>query len=713
MKIFKRILIAAAILLLLLVAGAGILLASFDPNSYKSEIEQIVLDRTGRELRLEGDIGLSLFPNIGLDLGKAELGNAPGFGDDPFARVNTVRLNVALMPLLKSKVQVDTIVLDGLQLDLERNQQGVTNWDDLVQEQDKEAAAPSPEKETPASTEGAAPPISDVQVQGLKIINARLSFKDAQKGSDLKLDPFNLETGRLVLGQPMPLNMDLHLIQAPDTDLVATLEAMITLNPAQERYDLSDLQLEATVKQSDLPAGEVTLELSADLKADLKAQTATLEQLLVKVLGLSAKGGLTAEKIIDAPSYTGNFKVERFNPRTLLQQLGTEVPATADPGVLKQAELGFQISGTDDRIQLAGLNLSLDDSTMNGTASVANFEKPAIRVDLALDGINLDRYSAPESAASKGGAVPGGSTAGGSATGGGASDDDLGIPSEQLRELDAILNFKVGQLIMQKATLTDAVVGITAQKGVVRIDPFRASLYGGSFNTQVTMDVRGKTPKFTISERLKGVQSAPLLKDMYGDSYLSGNANMEASLTTSGNQVSALKRNLNGKMSLAFKEGSINDSKLAEQLNKVTAIIEKRQYDPAQKSTNFSSLTASATIKKGLIENKDMHLKAPKFQVKGLGTASLVTEKVDYQLRLMKPSQDPNAKQIYAPIDVTGTLDNLSYRFNEKEYANQLLEREKKKVEKKAREKVDKEVDKAKEDIGKEVDKALKGLFGR
>jgi AsmA protein len=706
MKIFKRILLSAAILLLLLVAGAGIILASFDPNSYKPEIEQIVFDKTGRKLRLEGDIGLSLFPKIGLDLGKAELGNAPGFGDDPFARVETVRLNVALLPLLKRNVQVDTIVLSGLQLNLERNKQGVANWDDLVKEQ-PEAAAP-PKKE-PQKTASSGPPISDVQIQGLKITDARLSFKDAQKGSSMRLDPFNLETGALVLGQPMPLTMDLHLIQEPDTDLVAELKAMITLEPDQERYSLNDLKLQATVKQPDLPQGEVTLNLSADVAADLKAQTATLEQLLVEVMGLSAQGKLTAQKIIDAPSYQGDFKVARFNPRDLLEKLGNEVPRTADPKVLNEAELGFHLSGTEDSIKLSALKFRLDDSQMTGVASVNNFEKPAIRVDLSLDGINLDRYSAPESSSSKGGAS-GGGAAGKTA----AADDDLGIPSEALRELDAILSFKVGKLILEKATLTDAVVGIAAQKGVVKVDPFRASLYGGSFNTQVTMDVRGKDPDFKINSALSGVESAPLLKDMYGDSYLSGKANMDATLTAKGNQVSAVKRNLNGKMSFAFKEGSINDSKLSEQLNKVTAVIEKRKYDPAQaKSTNFSSLTATAVIKQGVIENKDMHLQAPKFHVKGVGTASLVTEKVDYQLRLMKPSEDPNAQQIYAPIDVSGSFDNLSYRFNEKEYASQLLEREKKKVETKAKAKVDEEVDKAKDKIGKDVDKALKGLFGR
>lgn len=692
MKLFKRIIIAILILLLLVFAGLGVFIASFDPNTYKPQIEKLVADKTGRTLQLKGEIGMSLFPNIGLDLGEAELGNAPGFGDQPFARVEVVRLNVAFLPLLKRKLEVDTIVLSGLQLDLQRNEQGVTNWDDLVKEEQPVA------EEKPGKPEGkaVAMPPAELYVQGLKITDARLFFKDAQKGESLKLDPFNLETGTLAIGEPMPLSMDMHLVQGTDTDLVAKLKANVILEPAAQRYALNDLRLDTTIKQADLPKGEVSMKLSANVAADLGAQTARLDKLIVELLGLSLQGGVDAQKIIDAPSYEGDFKVARFNPRELIEKLGVEAPKTADPTVLKEAELGFHVSGTDDAVSLSALKLRLDDSQMNGEAGVQHFAKPAIRVNLALDSINLDRYMAPE-VASKGGAgpAPGGKQA--------AADDDLGIPSEALRALDAQLKFKLGRLVLQKATLTNAAVAITARDGVVRIDPFKAALYSGSFNTRATLDVRGKTPKFTINNKLGGVESGPLLKDMYGDSYLSGKANMDAAITTRGNRVSDLKRAMNGKLSLAFKEGSVNDSQLSDQLNKVIAVIEKRPYDPAQpKSTNFSSLTATATIKNGVIDNRDLLLRAPKFQVTGLGTVNLNTENVDYQLRLMQPDKEGSTKHIYAPIDVRGTFDKLSYKFNEKEYTSQLVEREKKKIEKKAKERIE-----------EEVDKALKGLFGR
>jgi AsmA protein len=189
---------------------------------------------------------------------------------------------------------------------------------------------------------------------------------------------------------------------------------------------------------------------------------------------------------------------------------------------------------------------------------------------------------------------------------------------------------------------------------------------------------------------------------MFDDQYLSGNANMDVSLTTKGNRVSELKKHLNGKMSLAFREGSVNDSKLSNTINQAIAVLEKKPFDPTQKGTNFSKLTATANVKNGVIDNRDLHLLAPKFQIKGLGTANLVNEQVDYQLRLMQPDKDGNKEHIYAPINIKGGFDNLSYRFDEQAYLKQLADREVKKIEKKAKDRID-----------QEINKAFEGLFKR
>ena len=106
---------------------------SSDVCSSDLEITQAVKQQTGRDLDLRGDIKLSVFPWLGLELGDTRLSNAPGFGKKPFVKIERVGVKVKLLPLLRSQVIVDKIILDGLQLNLARNQKGVTNWDDLLQ----------------------------------------------------------------------------------------------------------------------------------------------------------------------------------------------------------------------------------------------------------------------------------------------------------------------------------------------------------------------------------------------------------------------------------------------------------------------------------------------------------------------------------------------------------------------------------------------------
>ncbi len=60
-------------------------------NRLKPEIEQLVQQATGRSFRLDGDLRMSWFPSIGIELGATQLGNAPDFGDTPFAEVDQAK----------------------------------------------------------------------------------------------------------------------------------------------------------------------------------------------------------------------------------------------------------------------------------------------------------------------------------------------------------------------------------------------------------------------------------------------------------------------------------------------------------------------------------------------------------------------------------------------------------------------------------------------
>src|ERR1700730_3972172 len=115
-----------------------------DPNDYKPRIAASVKNATGRELKLEGAIKLSVFPWIALELGPASLGNPPGFSDEPFVSFTHASVRVKLLPLLSKRLEVGRVELDGLDLKLLKDSQGKGNWEGFGRSEAPVPAAAQP-----------------------------------------------------------------------------------------------------------------------------------------------------------------------------------------------------------------------------------------------------------------------------------------------------------------------------------------------------------------------------------------------------------------------------------------------------------------------------------------------------------------------------------------------------------------------------------------
>src|SRR3984957_953629 len=98
------------------------------PNAYKGKIAAAVKESTGRELKLPGDIKLSVIPWVALELGPASLGNPPGFSDEPFLSFTHASVRVRLLPLLRQRLEVARVEVEGLDLRLRKNAAGRGNW---------------------------------------------------------------------------------------------------------------------------------------------------------------------------------------------------------------------------------------------------------------------------------------------------------------------------------------------------------------------------------------------------------------------------------------------------------------------------------------------------------------------------------------------------------------------------------------------------------
>src|SRR3569833_3338794 len=96
-------------LLALLAAAALFIVLTFDPNKYKAEIAAAVSQATGRELTISGDIRLTLYPWLGVELGAMEHNNTPKNNNKPNNNNTNTTKKKKLLPLLRKEVQAEAV----------------------------------------------------------------------------------------------------------------------------------------------------------------------------------------------------------------------------------------------------------------------------------------------------------------------------------------------------------------------------------------------------------------------------------------------------------------------------------------------------------------------------------------------------------------------------------------------------------------------------
>ena len=188
MRLLKWVSLGLGALVALVVLGVLVVVWLVDPNSFKSNIEAAVRERTGREFTLSGDIELGFFPWLSLRTGEGKFGSPAAFGPEPLVTWKSARLGVKLIPLLRGQVIADRVFLSGADLRLVRRADGSANWLGLG-------------GATPAEPDPNAKP-TRLNVDGLEIENSHLSFVDEATPRRLEITGFNLTTGEIAPGEP-------------------------------------------------------------------------------------------------------------------------------------------------------------------------------------------------------------------------------------------------------------------------------------------------------------------------------------------------------------------------------------------------------------------------------------------------------------------------------------------------------------------------------
>ena len=675
-KPFKIILSTIAALALLLIAAVFILPFVIDPNDFKPELAAIVKDKTGRELVLDGELKLSLFPWLGVSTGKIALSNAQGFQDRPFATIEEGDIKVLLLPLLSKRIEVSRIVLKGLVLNLAKNKEGIANWADLSD------SGPMPSVPTgnvgkqdqqPASAAAATLAFS---IGGIAVENARINWDDLKTEQHIEIKDFNLNTDKFTFDEPVGIAVSLLALDTKTAKTVK-LNTELSVNERLDTFALHHSDLQITTSGERVPGKSLTVALTVVYAAiDMNQQTTKIYGLQLKSGDMMVSAEITGSSIKDKPSFQGPVTIAPFNPAKAMQQLAIALPVMQDANALSKLSVNFDLAATTDSADLQNLRMTLDDSQIKGSVGIKGYSQPAISFNADIDALDVDRYLPPVEKASKPIASPAVLLAAGASA----------VPVETLRKLNVEGAVALGKLKVNGLTMQDIRINLNTKNGVATTQQSAKQFYQGSYSGNLSVDTRGGKPALTVSEKINHVQIEPLLKAYQGEARMSGIVNASAQLQGQGRKTDELKASLNGQLSFLFKDSVIKGFNLQKIIDQGKALIKGSALPTDNKNdqTLFSEMSGTATITNGLIQNNDLVAKSSQLHVDGKGNINLNSEALDYKIDAKLLNADATATEAdrvkgAVAINIAGTLSKPSYTID---IASLLTDKNKAKIEK-------------------------------
>jgi AsmA protein len=379
MKAIKLAAIALGIVFLLIVGAIALLLAVFDSARIKSELVDAVKAKTQRTLKIDGDLGLFFWPNVGIKLGKVSLSEFKS--PQEFAAIDGARVSVAVMPLLSKKIVVEAVELDGASVTLIKGKEGKLNIDDLTaKESDKETTG-----------EQATAPATPLQldIASVKITNAKLVWRDEISGETTEISGFDFNTGHIVgdtATQAWSVDALKLAVAAKHADdgvaLNLSIPKLVLAGDAARTLTLEKIEGGLDIASPKMPMKNLKLPLAGELRAELAKET--------------AKGGLSTR--FDESNIRLKFDAEKFSPLDLgfdleIDRLNIDKYLPPEKPVSASAVTPAAAAGAakEEKVDLSALKgIKAHGNARIGQLQAKNLKMADIKAKIGLTGGKLD-----------------------------------------------------------------------------------------------------------------------------------------------------------------------------------------------------------------------------------------------------------------------------------------------------------------------------------
>ncbi|MTJ81606.1 MAG: AsmA family protein [Telmatospirillum sp.] len=632
---------------------------SIDVNTYRGVLVQAAKAATGRDLSIRGKLSLKLSLTPALIAEDITLSNAP-WGERPeMARLQRLRADIGLLPLLLREVRLNRLQLSGLDVVLERNGAGQTNWT---------FGSSASIARSAAAVDGAGTPTT-FKIGQVSIDHAQIVYRDALGGRTETVtieqlraaaDTLSAPLGRPgrgggdgqhveasgvlgpigslgVPGKPYPIKLKAVL-----PGLVATANGTVTTD--REKGPVLALQVTADATEvaeaakfagyaiPPLGAARIALGVTGPLSAPGLVN-------IDAVLGRRDLVAVTAKGTVKAPLTAEGVDLVMFaegeNIAGLNRGLDLGLPSI---GPVKGSAHLTDIEGG---WRLGELKLVLGRSDIAGDISLRlRAGRPSMEARLVSQQIDLGELGGARSEPAK------------------ARNEqnrlfpDDPLPLTLVGLADADLSWRIDRLLGDGLTAQQVDLVLSDKGGKLTVTPKVQSLAGGKASGALSVDATGKTAHVTLNLDAEKVMAGDLLRGLgLSQGVKGGRTSLHAAVRGNGNSVRSVLARLNGDVTVVTDKATL-DNAYADMI----ALDVLRQLSPwtQQKNTEMQCLVSRFTVADGMAHSEALLFDTDVMTVSGQGSINLANEVLD--LTVAPRPKDASLISLALPLDVGGTL---------------------------------------------------------
>lgn len=626
----KKFLIFLAVVVLLIGGGLFAALKMVPLEALKPQIQEKFLSATGRDLIIDGDMRVTIWPDIGVKIGRVAISNAAWGRAEHMMSLDEMDVALKLMPLFEKRVEIDRFILRAPHIYLETSKTGQNNWDIVPAEKTAEKDG----TQKPESAAASAGQDFALRFGELKITDGVVRFEDHGKAEKYAFDGINIT------------------VAAGDMDSPVAVDGTMQYRARQLKFNFQADKLSAVIAGKAF-SGKMAFEADPFIKTSLEGKFLQSADTYLTAAARTQIGDINGLLKWLSPTHNGEIPFKTLGFSTGKLELG------------KAPDVAFGA-------RLDDVALKLDETEMKGKLGFRQKSGAAPHID--ADVVLSAPLDVPELMAR----FAGGEGEAGTAETGAAQKPQSAGWSREVMDLSALHSMN-GKFVLSHQGMIYKNLKSGAGKAVLTLSGGRlvfdmpeTSLDKGLLSVKAELAEAGAGTTLKIDLQSKDMPVQPLLIAFADLDKLTGAGTAYFTATAKGNTQAAIISSLAGKAGFHLRDGMLHGVNFVD----ITKMVQQKLTNVGlgDGGTEFANFDATFAIANGVMKNEDFYLRGPLVEAKGKGQIDLPQQAMTFRVTpqmILKQAMQENAETgeqalkttgITVPVDIYGPWSALKIK---------------------------------------------------